>query len=232
MRVLAAGVMAGHAGRAGRSGRPRTGLRDRRGRGCRKAAPSELIFRISKVVATLSTTGSLYLGDVVFTESQSGNRRRTEPPNDSSLRASVCIGGDDDLSVDDATLRKLRGGGCHELGEVSGERAFIAAAEFDLVAVAKADRPEAVPRRFVRRAGRDRRNRLGQHRRDRRHVGQVHQSIEQAMTLSGYPGLREYENHGPPRAAADRADARQGHAKVPDDAGMWSYEPKWDGFLH
>ena len=21
-------------------------------------------------------------------------------------------------------------------------------------------------------------------------------------------------------------------AKVPDDAGMWSYEPKWDGFLH
>lgn len=72
MRVLAAGFMAGHAGRADRSGRPRTGLRDRRGRGCRKAAPSELIFRISKVVATLSTTGSLYLGDVVFTESQSG----------------------------------------------------------------------------------------------------------------------------------------------------------------
>ena len=21
-------------------------------------------------------------------------------------------------------------------------------------------------------------------------------------------------------------------AKVPPDAGVWSYEPKWDGFLH
>lgn len=21
-------------------------------------------------------------------------------------------------------------------------------------------------------------------------------------------------------------------AKVPDDVGVWSYEPKWDGFLH
>ncbi|GCB01082.1 hypothetical protein NCCNTM_47160 [Mycolicibacterium sp. NCC-Tsukiji] len=21
-------------------------------------------------------------------------------------------------------------------------------------------------------------------------------------------------------------------AKVPDEAGLWSYEPKWDGFLH
>ena len=52
------------------------------------------------------------------------------------------------------------------------------------------------------------------------------------MTLSGYPGLREYENLDLPVQPPIEPMLAKATAKVPDDAGMWSYEPKWDGFLH
>ncbi len=50
------------------------------------------------------------------------------------------------------------------------------------------------------------------------------------MTLPGFAGLREYGKRGPTRVAAVRADAGQGPGQGADEAGVWSYEPKWDGF--
>src|SRR3989442_10146658 len=52
---------------------------------------------------------------------------------------------DDDLAVDDTALGQRRGEGCDELGEVTVHRLLVAALQHDLVAVAKHQRPKAVP---------------------------------------------------------------------------------------
>lgn len=52
-----------------------------------------------------------------------------------------------------------------------------------------------------------------------------------AMTLPGNGGLREYGKRGSPRAAPVKPKLAKAATKVPDDPGVWSYEPKWDGFL-
>ena len=52
-----------------------------------------------------------------------------------------------------------------------------------------------------------------------------------AVRLPRRGGLREYGDRGPSRAAAGRTDARQGAGEgARRRAGVWSYEPKWDGF--
>ncbi len=84
------------------------------------------------------------------------------------------VGGDDDLAVDHAARRQFRADGGDELGKVPGQRPLVAAAQLDVEVVAEADRPEPVPLGLIGRAGRDRRHRFGQHRRDRRHHGQSH----------------------------------------------------------
>jgi ATP-dependent DNA ligase len=48
------------------------------------------------------------------------------------------------------------------------------------------------------------------------------------MTLPGFAGLRELESVDLPVLPPLEPML----AKVPPDAGVWSYEPKWDGFLH
>jgi hypothetical protein len=48
------------------------------------------------------------------------------------------------------------------------------------------------------------------------------------MTLPPIAGLREYGKRGPPRITTVRADAGQAQIKAPPEAGVWSYEPKWD----
>ena len=101
------------------------------------------------------------------------------------LEVQPVVGGDDDLAVDDAPLGQFGLDRRDQLGEVAGHRPLVAAAELDLVAVAEADRPEAVPLRLVGRAGRDRRHRLGQHRRNRRHHGQLHRPILAACRTRG-----------------------------------------------
>ena len=55
----------------------------------------------------------------------------------------------DDLAVDDAALRQLPLHRLDDVGEVARERALVAAAELDLVAIAEHQRPEAVELRFV-----------------------------------------------------------------------------------
>ncbi len=65
----------------------------------------------------------------------------------------------------------------NQLGKVPGHRFLVAAADLDLVAVAKKNRPEPVPLGLIRRVRRDRFHRLGQHRRNRRHHRQVHLHI-------------------------------------------------------
>ena len=83
--------------------------------------------------------------------------------------------GDDDLAVDDAALGKLGLHSFDDLGEVAGQRFFVAAAELHLVTVAKDDAPETIPLRLVEEVtvgnlG----NALGQHRLHGRHNGQLH----------------------------------------------------------
>ena len=73
------------------------------------------------------------------------------------LEVQAVVGGDDDLAVDHAALRQLGSDRRDQFGEVAGHRPLVAAAQLDLVAVAEADRPEAVPLRLVGGAGRDRR---------------------------------------------------------------------------
>ena len=50
------------------------------------------------------------------------------------------------------------------------------------------------------------------------------------MTLPNASGLREYGKRGPTGAAARRPDAREGSHEGARRPGVWSYEPKWDGF--
>ena len=80
-----------------------------------------------------------------------------------------------DLAVDHAPLRQVGLDRLDHLGEVAGHRLLVARADLDLVAVAEHDRAEAVPLGLVGQlAGRDLGHRLGQHRRDGRHHGQLH----------------------------------------------------------
>ncbi len=95
------------------------------------------------------------------------------------LEVELVAGRDDDLGVHHAALRQLLLHRGHDLGEVAGHRALVAAAELDLVAVAEHDAAEAVPLRLVEeaRAVGHVLHRLGQHRGHRRHHGQVHRLI-------------------------------------------------------
>ncbi|MDT5130672.1 MAG: hypothetical protein QOG79_1616 [Mycobacterium sp.] len=93
------------------------------------------------------------------------------------LEVQAVIGHDDDLTVDHATLRQLSGGGHDQLREVARHRPLVAATQLDFIAVPETYGPEAVPLRFIGGARRNRRNGLRQHRRERRHHGQVHQPI-------------------------------------------------------
>ena len=93
------------------------------------------------------------------------------------LEIQAVVGGDDDLAVDHAAFRQLGDGRGNQLGKVPGHRFLVAAADLHLLAVAKKNRPEAVPFGLIRRVRRDRLHRLGQHRRNRRHHRQVHLHI-------------------------------------------------------
>ena len=87
------------------------------------------------------------------------------------LEVQAVIGGDDDLAVDHAALRQLGLDRRDQLGEVAGHRPLVATAQLDLIAVTETDRPESIPLGFIRGIRGDRLDRLGQHRRDRRHDG-------------------------------------------------------------
>jgi hypothetical protein len=87
--------------------------------------------------------------------------------------------GDHDLGVDDAAGRQVRG---DQLGEVAGHGPLVAAAQLHLVAVAEHDGAEPVP--FGLEAGGpvgQLADRLGQHRRHRRHHRKVHASSIQHL---------------------------------------------------
>jgi hypothetical protein len=81
--------------------------------------------------------------------------------------------GDDDLAVDHCARREVAPDRLHQLGEVPGHRPLVAAADLDLLPVAKHDRAEAVPFGLVELAARDRGHGLGQHRRNGRHHGEL-----------------------------------------------------------
>jgi hypothetical protein len=88
--------------------------------------------------------------------------------------------GHHDLAVHDAALGQLGPDGRDDLGKVPGERALVARAQLDLVAVAEDDAAKAVPLGLVEhpagelRRVRDVGDRLGQHRLHRRHDGKAH----------------------------------------------------------
>src|SRR5262249_23733458 len=101
--------------------------------------------------------------------------------------------GDDDLAVDHAALRQASLDRRNDLGEVARHRPLVPAADLDLLAVAEDDRPKAVPLGLeAQLAIRDGLDRLGQHRRDRRHHRQIHPPIfayaarPRAATPSGW----------------------------------------------
>jgi hypothetical protein len=83
--------------------------------------------------------------------------------------------GDHDLGVDHTAGRQVGLHGLDDLGEVPGHGPLPAAAQLDLVAVAEHDRPEPVPLGLeapgpIGQPG----DRLGQHRRHRRHHRKIH----------------------------------------------------------
>src|SRR2546421_3651814 len=86
------------------------------------------------------------------------------------IEVETLLGGDHDLAVEHRALGERAAQLLDELGEVPVERALVAAAELDLVAVAEHDAAEAVPLRLVEHpvAGRELADELGQHRRHRR----------------------------------------------------------------
>src|SRR6266487_6435928 len=64
------------------------------------------------------------------------------------LEIESAVANDDDLAVDDASLRqrceKRRG----ELGKIAVHRFLVAALQHDLIAIAKNERPESIPLRL------------------------------------------------------------------------------------
>src|SRR5687768_7790386 len=103
-------------------------------------------------------------------------------PNQEGIEVEAAIGiGDDHLPVEHEprvrpTHRPQR---LLQLGEVSVQRLEVAGLDVHLVTVAEDERAEAVPFRLVDPAiaRRDRRGRLGQHRRDRRLDGKGHEPM-------------------------------------------------------
>jgi hypothetical protein len=93
------------------------------------------------------------------------------------LEVEPVAAGHDDLAVEHAALRRVGEHRLDDLGEVPRHRALVAGAEQHLVAVAEDDRAEAVPLRLDVADVGDLRHGLGEHRRDRRHHGQVHDGI-------------------------------------------------------
>jgi hypothetical protein len=102
-------------------------------------------------------------------------RRRVQPLLERPEVQRAAVGrGHHDLAVDDAARRQAPQDRLDHLREVAGHRALVAAADLHLVAVAEHDRAEAVELRLVELAGRDVRDRLGEHRGHRGHDGQAH----------------------------------------------------------
>ncbi len=99
------------------------------------------------------------------------------------VEAATARGGHDDLAIDHTAVGQRGGERAQQLGEVPGERAFVAARQLDLVAVAEDDATEPVPLRFVEpalgrtgRCDRDPLGRLGEHRGDRRTERELHRT--------------------------------------------------------
>jgi hypothetical protein len=93
------------------------------------------------------------------------------------VEVEATVGHEDDLPVDDAASRQVPSECLHQLGEVPGHRALVAAAEFDLVAVPEDDGAESVPFRLDMADVGDLSNGLGEHRSDGRHHWEVHPTI-------------------------------------------------------
>ena len=85
------------------------------------------------------------------------------------IEVETLLGGDHDLAVEHRAPGERVPQLLDELGEVPVERALVAAAELDLVAVAEHDAPEAVPLRLVEHpvGGRELADELREHRRHR-----------------------------------------------------------------
>src|SRR5213592_4253324 len=113
---------------------------------------------------------------------------------------------DDDLTVDDAALGQRRGEGCDELGEVAIHRLLVAALQHDLVAVAKQQRPKAVPLglELPAVAARQGVRGLGEHGRERRIEGQAHGPI---LTPGGESRWRARRRRAPRLGAWQRPAA-------------------------
>jgi hypothetical protein len=106
------------------------------------------------------------------------------------VQSTVVGVGDHDLAIDDAAIGQLLEQRFDQLGEVARERPFVAAGEFDLVAVAEHDAAKAVPLGFVQppvAVGNDV-GRLGQHGRDRRSDRKGHSVSLPAASPSSQPG--------------------------------------------
>jgi hypothetical protein len=108
------------------------------------------------------------------------------------VEAPPCHVGDDDLTVDDASLGQARPQRIEQLGEVAVERSLLAARELHVVAVSEHDAPETVPLRLEQPAvaGRDLTRQLRQHRGEWWRDGQDHavilpDRIRPAHTVTG-----------------------------------------------
>ncbi len=136
-------------------------------------------------------------------EARHPRRRRVDPLEQGVEVESVAVPvGHDDLAVDDAPLGQRRPQGLHELGEVAGDRAFLAAGEVELVAVAGDDASEPVPLRLERPvvAGRDLPGELRQHRLDRQGDRQHHHP---SVPADDPPALHRFTPSGTTRPPAD-----------------------------
>src|SRR2546430_2746398 len=69
-------------------------------------------------------------------------------PQQQRLELEATLAGDDDLAIEDATVRQGGAEPGSELGEIAIERLEVARLDVRLVTVAEDDRPEAVPLRL------------------------------------------------------------------------------------
>ncbi len=127
----------------------------------------------------------------------------------SASKSSPPLPRDDDLAVHDAALREVGLGGGDDLREVAGHRLLVAAADLHLVAVAKDDRPKAVPLGLVMGVGRDPLHRLGQHRRDGGHDRQLHVPIFTRPQHASGSRLKQSEGEMIGRQAIEKQGPRQ-----------------------
>ena len=165
----------------------RAGRRRRSRRGSSRASMSTR--RLGRVDALLQDL-----------ELQAVRRSATKSSPSSTIRSGSCslIGGDD-------------------LGEVAGQRLGVAAGQLDLVAVAEDEAAEAVPLGLEGLSrpclpGRDPLDRLGEHRLDGRHHGQVHAA-----------------DPSPRRGARTTAAGRRRTTRRPGSRPAWQQRPRQVG---